>query len=599
MLDNFETPYQGAEIEAAERGLQELLGVAELWVIVAMQGEPPPAVGWDAHLRVTRLRQAEARKLFCSIAGEEFAADPDLDGLLEPLDGVARAVDLMAHQAQGHLTLARLRQRWVDEHHRLLSRGTGRSKDHSMAVTYEVALSHARLSDETREVLSALAAPPIGLDHAHLHVLGPTAGDEAVTLRNLSLLYAEGTRYRLLSPLRQYLLDERPGQQKHLVALERHYCEFAQKKGMGMGRVGGALAAASMLSELPNLEWAVREAVRRGTEVDLAVGAGGGVAEFSRFAGVGGVDLLRWLSEQDSVRMMAVRWANCELSLGNILLARSDHEGARKQYEKALPLYRGVRDRLGEANCERSLGDLLLRRSDHERAQKQYEKAQSLYREVGAKVGEAACEKSLGDILLERGDHERAQKQYEKAQPLYREMGVKLGEAVCEQRLGDILLERGDHERARKQYEKAQPLYRDVGAKLGEAACEQRLGDILLARSDHEGARKQYEKALPLYRAVGDKLGEANCEQGVGDTLYLTGDHVGGRAKWLAALTRYSEIAEPYSMANAHARLASVSEAAERREHVQEAKRLCQSIDRPDLVEKLCRDFPDECEEIA
>jgi len=40
------------------------------------------------------------------------------------------------------------------------------------------------------------------------------------------------------------------------------------------------------------------------------------------------------------------------------VLARSDHDGAKQAYERALPLYRQVGDVLGEANCIRNLDDL-------------------------------------------------------------------------------------------------------------------------------------------------------------------------------------------------------------------------------------------------
>ena len=50
--------------------------------------------------------------------------------------------------------------------------------------------------------------------------------------------------------------------------------------------------------------------------------------------------------------------ANCIYRLGDIALARSDHDDARKAYEQALPLYRNVGDVQGEANCIQKLKGL-------------------------------------------------------------------------------------------------------------------------------------------------------------------------------------------------------------------------------------------------
>src|SRR5262249_45213382 len=72
-------------------------------------------------------------------------------------------------------------------------------------------------------------------------------------------------------------------------------------------------------------------------------------------------------------------------------LARSDDEGARRDYEKALPLSLRVGDVLGEANCIKSLGNIALWRSDHDGARARYEQALPLFRRVGSVLGEANC----------------------------------------------------------------------------------------------------------------------------------------------------------------------------------------------------------------
>jgi len=74
--------------------------------------------------------------------------------------------------------------------------------------------------------------------------------------------------------------------------------------------------------------------------------------------------------------------ANCIQRLGQIALARPDHDQARSYYDTALPLYRQVGDVLGEANCIQRLGDIALARSDHDQARGHYDTALRLYERI-------------------------------------------------------------------------------------------------------------------------------------------------------------------------------------------------------------------------
>ncbi len=104
--------------------------------------------------------------------------------------------------------------------------------------------------------------------------------------------------------------------------------------------------------------------------------------QFTVFSGVGGTVLLDKALAAVIFEGDVHSQARCIERLGRIALARSDHAQARRRYEDALPLFKQVRNVLGEANCIQLLGDIALERSDHVEARQRFEGALPLYHQV-------------------------------------------------------------------------------------------------------------------------------------------------------------------------------------------------------------------------
>ncbi len=194
--------------------------------------------------------------------------------------------------------------------------------------------------------------------------------------------------------------------------------------------------------------------------------------------------------------------ADARFRLGDVYLRLSELPEARAKYEEALPLYRAIGARLGEANCIKSLGDVHVALSELPEARAKYEEALPLYRAIGEKLGEANCIKSLGDVHVRLSELTDARARYEEALPLYRAIGARLGEANCISSLGDVHVRLSELPDARARYEEALPLYRAIGEKLGEANCIKSLGDVSLDESDFASAIRSYEEALAIRRAI-------------------------------------------------------------------------------------------------
>jgi tetratricopeptide (TPR) repeat protein len=552
VLDNAETPWEADALET-EQLLGRLASIPALALIISIRGaERPAGADWLEACRPQPLSLPAARQVFLSIAGKKYEADARLDPLIEAVDRVPLAVTLMAHAAEAEPDLEGPWQRWQDGRTNVLRRLGGADRLSNIELSYEISRSSKRMTADARRLLGILALLPGGVDAKDLPSVMPTGGGVAASvLRKTGLAFDEGGRLRILAPLREYIKRSHKPNSADADQAAMFYVKLAIDHGDQVGGKDGAASVQRLAPEAANIEEMILQTLASGAAPE-AVRAARCFAEFVRFTGFASTNAIASAADGARAQGDVLGEAGCILSLGQIALDRSDHEGAKKEYEQAISLYRQVGDVRGENNCILSLGENALRRSDHETARQRYEEALLRYRQAGDVLGEANCIQRLGDIAVERPDHEAALQRYEEALPLFRQEGDVVGEANCIYGLGDIALARQDHETARQQYDKALPLYRQVGSVLGEANCIQGMGDIALARSDHKTARQRYEEALRLYLSISDK-------------------HSMG-----AAFQRLARLAQDSPTRIGHARSARAS---------------WLSIDRPDLVRKVDDEF--------
>jgi tetratricopeptide (TPR) repeat protein len=630
VLDNAETPWE-ADGGGFEDVLSRLTALPELALAASLRGaERPIGSAWRAAISLDLLAPAPARETFLAIAGEAHRSDPLLEALLASVGHLPLALVLLAAQAEG-VPLSNLWHRWQREKSRLLRRAGGGTPATSLEVSISLSLDSPRLTPEARGLAALLALLPDGMAAEDLRAIEPEHGEaSSARLRKVGLALPLDPRLRLYSPIREVLASTVPPAAEVRERVLGHYLDLAEL-GVRAGAEGGSAAFERLAPELGNLEALITPALE-GPTPERAISAVLALLELARFSGIqqsglferalaaarraGSPQSLAWClsslgdlslarSDHDGARARYEEAlplfrrdddlqgeAHCIRILGDIALQRFDHDGARAHYEEALPLFRRDDDLQGEAHCIRSLGDIALQRFDHDGARARYEEALVLYRRVGGVLGEANCIMGLGAIALRRSDHDGARARYEEALSLCHRIGDVHGAADCIKSLGDIAHERSDHDGARARYEEAFPLYRRVGDILGEANCFSRLGAIAFQRSDHDGARVRNDEALRLYRRVGNVLGEANCIQRLGDMALGIPDEAGAVRLFEQALDLYGRLPEPCSMGLAHWRLARLARGERRDQHLKAARAAWQAIQRPDLIANLDHEFP-------
>ncbi|WP_437563637.1 tetratricopeptide repeat protein [Sorangium sp. So ce542] len=582
-LDNLETPWHGDDQAATEALLAEFAAVPQLSLVASVRGAGRPGrVAWSASLELLPLGPAEAEAVFCSIAGEEHRGKRALSELLALQEGVPLAIALLAHAAQGN-DLVNLKAEWEARRTAVLEReGGARDRLRSWRASLELSIGSRRMTAEARRLLGVLGVLPDGIAQRDLAAILPDAGPAAArVLAQLRLVYFEGGRMKMLSPVREYVKAAYPPAAEDLGRTMEHYGELARTLGPVPGSLGGTEATSRLAPETANLD----AVIRRGLEEAAAgrwIDAAAALTRFARFSGHAAPMPLSRALEVAQRAVDKRREALCTENLGDIALARSQHDEARARYQGALSLYRQVGDVLGEANCIKSLGDIALRRSQHDEAGARYQEALSLRRRMGDVLGEASCIQSLGDIARMHSQHDEARARYQEALPLCKQVDDVLGEANCIKSLGDIALARSQNDEAITRYQEALPLYRQVGAVLGEANCIKSLGDIALRRSQHDEARARYQEALALHRQLGNVLGEANCIKRLGDIALARSQRGEARARYQEALSLYRQVGDVLGEANCIRSLGDIAlerpQRNEARAHYQEAMPLYRQV---------------------
>ena len=151
--------------------------------------------------------------------------------------------------------------------------------------------------------------------------------------------------------------------------------------------------------------------------------------------------------------------------LGQANYYEDEKSAAGTYFEKALPLFRKLDDRRGEANAVLSLGDVALSQARYEQAAESYEQALPIYRQIGARLGEANAIRSLGDVARMQARYEQAAESYEQALPIHRQIGDRLGEANTLLSMGRLTRETDDETQMKASLRQAESIYESIGLK--------------------------------------------------------------------------------------------------------------------------------------
>ena len=256
--------------------------------------------------------------------------------------------------------------------------------------------------------------------------------------------------------------------------------------------------------------------------------------------------------------------AGLDYELGLAFYYSDRYPEARERYEEALPIFRDIQDRLGEANTIQALGHVHMALAEYPEARKRYEEALPIFRQIKARLGEANTLTGVGSLDLAENKPAAAQNLFEQASRIYREIGDRHWQTYVAPRLAQALLAQGDTERARQTLEQGEEIARSIEGRpslrvilvlLAQLRMEQKnliaaldCYDELLSLSPdnvgflHSRANvlfdlKAYTRALGDYRRLVElDAQDAWAHNGIGNVMEKQGDLEGAVAAYSKAI---------------------------------------------------------------
>lgn len=535
ILDNAETPWE-AEPRETEALLTELASLPRLALLLSVRGREQPSLpGMGRPLVVPVLELEAARELFLSIAWNVDHHHPRLDELLEEQQGLALAVTLLAHAAQG-ADLDLFHTQWQRMRSRLLVRREAQDRLGSIAVSFEMSLQSPRMTTGARRLLSVHSRLPAGVALEDLEPLFPEDPEAPSVLQKTGLAFSENQRLRMLAPIREYVRSEHPPAPEDWARVTRHYSALAREQGPRVGTRRGKAALERLAVEVPNLQ-VVLLAELQSAQPQAAIDSALALNNFMRFSGYGSLDVLKSALEQ-AVRLHdTARVAQCTYTQGQLLQRRSQHEQARELFQKALPLFEQLEDPHGMARCLQSLGNLALDDRELDKAQECFERALPLRQQLKDSQGIGNCLHGLGKAALSRNRQEEARGYFNQALHLFEEIDNTQGRAHCLRSLGE--LDADVH-----RLDEARGLFEKVGDVRGVGHCLRGMADIARRNNQLQRADELYGQALRHLRQVGSVRGVANCLLGIGYRAHESGHPQAARQSFEQALENYRHVGD-------------------------------------------------------
>jgi tetratricopeptide (TPR) repeat protein len=226
-----------------------------------------------------------------------------------------------------------------------------------------------------------------------------------------------------------------------------------------------------------------------------------------------------------------------------------DRQGCWQQglavHEIALHAARRLGDAAAEAAVLRVMGRVSSSLDRLDDAEAHYRRALDLYRGMGDQVGQGQVHLGISWVLEHQGCVTKAIEHDRQALDLFGAVNNTAGLARALNHLGSHRMIAGDYQQALDDCQAALTLFHRIDDQFGEAATQDSIGQAYRCLGQHAEAVDRLRRSAYLLRRLGDRYNEAHVLIHLGDAYRDAGPSAAGLEAWRRAEFLLRELDHP------------------------------------------------------
>jgi CHAT domain-containing protein/Tfp pilus assembly protein PilF len=194
----------------------------------------------------------------------------------------------------------------------------------------------------------------------------------------------------------------------------------------------------------------------------------------------------------------------------------SSYRKAAAEFERSLPIWRGIGDSYGEGLALVMIGRAYRRLGQPEKSISNSKLAVVAFVKSGSQLMQGYAYNNIAVACGDMGELEKALAYYEKARPLFSATGDRQGEALAVNNISQVSALLGDSREALKNFEQVLPIFRALGDRRREGLALNNIGRVYDGLGEPAKALLHYSRALSLADAIADRRLRAQTLTNIG-----------------------------------------------------------------------------------